>query len=129
MCIRSVQNGVAERKNRYILEITQALLIESRILKSFWHEAIATAVYLRNCLSTRTLNFKTPLDIFSNHFEIPSSLSLEPGCLAVQPLFKSQSTSVPNLTCVPLSVSFFAMEKIRKSTYAMTRQLGGCTPP
>ena len=54
------QNGVPERKNRYILEITRALLIESKIPKSFWPEAIATAVYLINCLPTKILASKLP---------------------------------------------------------------------
>lgn len=77
------QNGVAERKNRYILEITRAFLIESKIPKSFWPEAIATAVYLMNRLPTHILNFKTPLEIFSQQLLVPSSLNLEPkvfGC-------------------------------------------------
>ncbi|KAL1549825.1 Beta-galactosidase 8 [Salvia divinorum] len=58
-------------------------MIESKIPKSFWPEAIATAVYLLNRLPTRILNFKTPLDLFSEQNTIPSSLSLEPrvfGC-------------------------------------------------
>ncbi|KAL1548051.1 Beta-galactosidase 8 [Salvia divinorum] len=58
-------------------------MIESKISKSFWPEAIATAVYLLNRLPTRILNFKTPLDIFSEQNTIPSSLNLEPrvfGC-------------------------------------------------
>ena len=46
------QNGVAEWKNRYILEITRAFLLESNIPKSFWPEVIATTVYLLNRLPT-----------------------------------------------------------------------------
>ncbi|KAM0020356.1 putative RNA-directed DNA polymerase [Helianthus debilis subsp. tardiflorus] len=34
------QNGVSERKNRIILEMTRALLIESQVPKSFWPEAV-----------------------------------------------------------------------------------------
>lgn len=41
------QNGVVERKNRILLEITRALLIESKAPKSFWPEAVATAAYLK----------------------------------------------------------------------------------
>ena len=79
------QNGVAERKNRYILEITRAFLIESKIPISFWPEAIATSVYLINRLPTKILNFKTPLEILATQTSIPSSLILEPkvfGCTA-----------------------------------------------
>nr|GFB13399.1 putative ribonuclease H-like domain-containing protein [Tanacetum cinerariifolium] len=47
------QNGVAERKNRLLLEMTRALIIESHVPKSFWPEALATAIYLINRLPTK----------------------------------------------------------------------------
>nr|GFB28835.1 ribonuclease H-like domain-containing protein [Tanacetum cinerariifolium] len=46
------QNGVAERKNRLLLEMTRSLIIESHVPKSFWPEALATATYLINRLPT-----------------------------------------------------------------------------
>ena len=52
------QNGIAERKNRTLLEITQALLIESNAPASFWPEAIATTIYLSN-LSHQPSSFQT----------------------------------------------------------------------
>lgn len=42
------QNGVAERYNRFILEIARALLIDGGISKLYWKYAIVTANYLRN---------------------------------------------------------------------------------
>lgn len=42
------QNGVAERYNRTICELARALIIDSEFPKSFWAEAISTAVYVRN---------------------------------------------------------------------------------
>ncbi|KAK1419961.1 hypothetical protein QVD17_29426 [Tagetes erecta] len=77
------QNGVAERKNRILLEITRALLIESHVPKSFWPEALATAVYLINRLPTKALDLKTPLQALSDFSELPPALTLEPrifGC-------------------------------------------------
>ncbi|MFS7951094.1 putative RNA-directed DNA polymerase [Helianthus anomalus] len=79
------QNGTAERKNRILLEITRALLIESQVLKSFWPEALATATYLINRLPTKALNLKTPLKALSDFTELPPTLTLEPrvfGCSA-----------------------------------------------
>ncbi|KAJ0876890.1 putative RNA-directed DNA polymerase [Helianthus annuus] len=79
------QNGVSERKNRIILEMTRALLIESQVPKSFWPEAVATSVYLLNRLPTKALKFKTPLDCLSKSANIPHPLTLEPrifGCTA-----------------------------------------------
>jgi len=44
----SQQNGVAERKNRHIAEITRAMLNEKNLLNYFWAEAVATTVYIMN---------------------------------------------------------------------------------
>ena len=77
------QNGVSERKNRFLLEITRALMIESQVPKSFWPEALVTANYLMNRLPTRALDFKTPLQALAKFHKPPSNLTLEPrvfGC-------------------------------------------------
>jgi transposase InsO family protein len=42
------QNGVAERKNRHIAEITRVMLNENNLPNYFWAEAIATALYIMN---------------------------------------------------------------------------------
>ena len=54
------QNGVFERKNRIILEMIRALLIESQVPKSFWPEAVATSVYLLNRLPVKALKLRLP---------------------------------------------------------------------
>ena len=77
------QNGVVERKNRTILEITRALMLESKVPTHFWPEAIATSVFLMNRLPTKILNKKIPLDILSKLTKIPQYLNLQPkvfGC-------------------------------------------------
>lgn len=40
------QNGVSERRNRYIMEMTRCMLHEKELPKSFWAEAANTAVFL-----------------------------------------------------------------------------------
>jgi Integrase core domain len=77
------QNGIAERKNRHILEITRALLIESSVPNRFWENAMSFAIYLMNRSPTRVNNFKTPLQILSEQITLPSVLNLTPkvfGC-------------------------------------------------
>lgn len=46
------QNGVAERYNRTICELARALIIDADLPKSFWAEAVSTAVYVRNRVPT-----------------------------------------------------------------------------
>ena len=42
------QNGVAERMNRTIMETVRCMIHNAELALSFWAEAVATAVYVRN---------------------------------------------------------------------------------
>jgi hypothetical protein len=57
------QNGVSERKNRHLLEMTRTLLFQNNVPKFFWSEAILTAVYLINRLPSTNLLLKSPYEI------------------------------------------------------------------
>ncbi|KAI0513422.1 hypothetical protein KFK09_009443 [Dendrobium nobile] len=61
------QNGVAERKNRHILETVRSLLIHSHAPSQLWVDALHTAIYLINRLPTRTLNNNTPFQQLYKH--------------------------------------------------------------
>jgi len=41
------QNGVSERRNKYILEMTRCMLHEKNLTKKFWAEAAHTTVFLQ----------------------------------------------------------------------------------
>ena len=49
------QNGVAERKNRHLLDVNRTLLLEASAPSRFWVEAISTAVHLLNRLPSPKL--------------------------------------------------------------------------
>lgn len=57
------QNGVAERKNRSLVDITRCLLIQSGLSKGFWAETVYTANYLRNRCPSKSLNGCTPFEV------------------------------------------------------------------
>lgn len=79
----SEQNSIAEWKNRILLEMTCALMLEYNVLKSICPEALATAVYLINRLSTKPLELKTPVQTLSKFLKLPDTLTLQPrifGC-------------------------------------------------
>jgi RNase H-fold protein (predicted Holliday junction resolvase) len=46
------QNGIAERKNRHIIETARSLLLENSVPQSFWDNVVSTAVYLINRMSS-----------------------------------------------------------------------------
>ncbi|KAL3523634.1 hypothetical protein ACH5RR_016468 [Cinchona calisaya] len=54
------QNGVAERKNRHLLDVVRTLLLESFVPSRFWCEALSTAVHLINRLPSSSLNHVSP---------------------------------------------------------------------
>ena len=60
------QNGIVERKNRHLLEVARSLIFTTNVPKYLWGDSILTACYLINCMSTRVLSFKTPLDMFTH---------------------------------------------------------------
>lgn len=62
------QNGLAERKNRHLLDMVRTLLLESSVPVKFWTEALSTAVYLINRLPSPQLKFDSPYyRIFGKH--------------------------------------------------------------
>ena len=59
------QNGVAERKNRTLVEMARCMILQSGVAPSFWAEAIATANFLRNRCTTKALNGSIPYEAWT----------------------------------------------------------------
>lgn len=57
------QNGIAERKNRDLLNKTRTLLFQMNVPKKFWSQGILTATHLINRLPSRVLHMKSPFEI------------------------------------------------------------------
>ncbi|GJR24818.1 ribonuclease H-like domain-containing protein [Tanacetum coccineum] len=58
------QNGVADRKNRTLIEAAGTMLADSKLPTTFWIEAVNTACYVQNrVLVTKAYN-KTPYELF-----------------------------------------------------------------
>lgn len=53
------QNGVAERMNRTLMNLVRSMLHQRNIDKRFWAEALSTAVYIRNRVTSRGLPANT----------------------------------------------------------------------
>ena len=58
------QNRVAERSNRTLMEMTRAMLSESKLPQSLWAETLSTATYLRNRSPTKAVKGKTPHEAY-----------------------------------------------------------------
>lgn len=58
------QNGVAERKNRTLVESARCMMSESNMSSGFWAESIAVANHVRNRCPSRSLDGKSPFEIW-----------------------------------------------------------------
>ena len=74
-------NGVAERKNRTILDMARSLLKAKKLPKQYWAEAVSCAVYLLNRCPTRSLQAVTPEEAWSGHKPSVTHLRVF-GCVA-----------------------------------------------
>ncbi|GJU45927.1 putative ribonuclease H-like domain-containing protein [Tanacetum coccineum] len=58
------QNGVAERKNRTLIEAARTMLADSKLPITFWAEAVSTACYVQNRVLIVKPHNKTPYELF-----------------------------------------------------------------
>ncbi|GJY86188.1 putative ribonuclease H-like domain-containing protein [Tanacetum coccineum] len=73
------QNGVAERKNRTLIEAARTMLADSKLPTMFWTEAVSTACYVLNRVSITNPHNKTPYQLLSG--KVPQIGHLKPfGC-------------------------------------------------
>nr|GEU36917.1 putative ribonuclease H-like domain-containing protein [Tanacetum cinerariifolium] len=73
------QNGVAERKNRTLIEVARTMLADSFLPTIFWMEAVATACYVLNRVLVTKPHAKTPYELLTG--DKPSISYLKPfGC-------------------------------------------------
>ncbi|RVW73427.1 Retrovirus-related Pol polyprotein from transposon TNT 1-94 [Vitis vinifera] len=78
------QNGIAERKNRHLLEVARSLMFSMNVPKLFWEQAVLTAAYLINRMPSRVLKFQTPCQTLLKSFPTTRLISTVPpkifGC-------------------------------------------------
>ncbi|GKB55843.1 putative ribonuclease H-like domain-containing protein, partial [Tanacetum coccineum] len=73
------QNGVAERKNRTLIEAARTMLADSKLPTMFWTEAVSTACYVLNRVLITNPHNKTPYALLTG--KNPSISHFKPfGC-------------------------------------------------
>ncbi|GJX75038.1 putative ribonuclease H-like domain-containing protein [Tanacetum coccineum] len=73
------QNGVAERKNRTLIETARTMLADSLLPTTFWAEAVSIACYVHNRVLVTKPHNKTPYELL--HGRPPSISFMRPfGC-------------------------------------------------
>nr|GFB52584.1 retrovirus-related Pol polyprotein from transposon TNT 1-94 [Tanacetum cinerariifolium] len=59
------QNGVAERRNRTLIEAARTMLADAKLPVTFWAEAVNTACYVQNRVLVNKSQNKTPYELFN----------------------------------------------------------------
>ncbi|KAL0745858.1 hypothetical protein Bca101_101627 [Brassica carinata] len=59
------QNGVAERKNRHLMEVARSMMFQTNVPKRFWSDAVISACYLINRIPTRVLEDQSPFEVLN----------------------------------------------------------------
>ncbi|GJV03419.1 putative ribonuclease H-like domain-containing protein, partial [Tanacetum coccineum] len=73
------QNGVAERRNRTLIEAARTMLADSKLPTTFWAEAVNTTCYVQNMILVVKPHNKTPYELFRGR--TPSLSFMKPfGC-------------------------------------------------
>ncbi|GKD56724.1 putative ribonuclease H-like domain-containing protein [Tanacetum coccineum] len=73
------QNGVAEIKNKTLIEAARTMLADSLLPTTFWAEAVSTACYVQNRVLVTKPHNKTPYELL--HGRPPSQSFMRPfGC-------------------------------------------------
>jgi transposase InsO family protein len=74
------QNGVAERRNRTLLEMVRSMMVQANLSITFWGDALLTAVYILNRVPSKSVS-STPYELWNN--KKPDLSNLRPwGCAA-----------------------------------------------
>lgn len=121
------QNGVAERKNRHLLEVTLSIMFAMNVSKFYWGEAILTARYLINRMPSRVLSFYTPkqsmIDLYP-HSKLFSMLPFKTlGCVVYVhiPLYLRTKLDKKTIKCIFLGYS--STQKGYKCYCPLTRKM------
>ena len=85
------QNGVAERMNRTLVEMTRSIMYGMDV--KLWGEAINTSVYIRNRCPTSSVPGKTPYEVLHN--TKPEVSHMRPfGCVCYAHVAKDERTKL-----------------------------------
>ena len=66
VCHTPQQNGVAERRNKTLMEKVRCMLSNAQLVKSFWAEVTSTTCYLINRSPSVAIKKKTPQEVWSS---------------------------------------------------------------
>ena len=114
------QNGMAERMNRTLVEMTRCMLKDSGLHKSYWCEAMMTAAYIRNVLSNSSNKSSSPFKrVFKKEPPLDHMRVFGEQCYAHVPKVKRNKLDDTGVKCY-----FLGYEKNHKA-YRLLNSVDG----
>jgi transposase InsO family protein len=104
------QNGVSKRKNQTVMEMAKSMLHEKGLPKSFWAEAVYTAVYLMNRCPTKAVWNKTPFKAWSGRKSSIKHLKVF-GCICYVQIPKEKRYKLDETSEKCIFVGYSSMSK------------------
>nr|GEW91104.1 copia-type polyprotein [Tanacetum cinerariifolium] len=100
------QNGVAERKNRTVINMVVSMMVAKNMPKKFWGEATVWSFYVLNRCPTKALTKLTPQEVWSGIKPTVQHFCVW-GCLAHVHIPKQKRTQLDNKSqvCILTGVS------------------------
>ncbi|KAG7547985.1 Integrase catalytic core [Arabidopsis suecica] len=80
------QNGVAERKNRHLMEVARSMMFHTSVPRRYWGDAVMTACYLIN---------RTPTKVLKTHLHLRNKLDAK----SIRCMFLGYSTTQKGYKC------------------------------
>jgi transposase InsO family protein len=94
------QNGVAECKNRHLLDVVRTLLLESSVPSVFWVEAMKIATHLINRLPSQVLHMESPyFHLFSKQPSYDNLRTFGCVCFVHLPPHERHKLSAQSIRC------------------------------
>ncbi|KAG7559405.1 Integrase catalytic core [Arabidopsis thaliana x Arabidopsis arenosa] len=85
------QNGVAERKNRHLMEVARSMMFHTNVPKRFWSDAVVLACYLINRIPTKILQDSSPFEVNKG---ISLNLRVSRACLLDTQSLKKDTSAI-----------------------------------
>ncbi|KAJ7954112.1 Retrovirus-related Pol polyprotein from transposon TNT 1-94 [Quillaja saponaria] len=121
-CVNTpAQNGVAERKNKHLLEVARSLMFTMNVPKTYWGDAVLSAAYLINRMPLRALEFKTPLDLLLRNcpFTVPPKVF---GCVCFVHKHKKDISKLDPRALKCIFIGYTTTQKGYKCYHPPTRK-------
>ncbi|GKE82548.1 retrovirus-related pol polyprotein from transposon TNT 1-94, partial [Tanacetum coccineum] len=117
---RPAQNGVAEHKNRHLLEVAPALLFQMTVPKPFWADTVSTACFLINRMPSAVLGRNYPYSVL---FPTKHLFPIDPKIFGSTCFVQDTQPNITKLDPKSLKCVFLGYSRIQKGYRCYSPQL------